>query len=486
MNIHSAKRGPDRRRRAISALILTLFLLVSLLPVKAAFAQDVTNTGTVHVNATTIVHFGGNFTNNSSATVTNDGNIEVAGAFTFQNGAIDEPNNGIVIFLDNATATNAADASHIDGTVRKIGNDGFTFPTGDGGRYGPLDISAPANATDQIDARYWLSNPQTDAGTAFGAGITEVSAVEYWNVSGAAAINLTLHWDSNSGIATLSNGNLANLRVVGWNGAQWVDLGNAAVTGTATAGAITANGITPNSYQAYTLGTAYVPQAGIEYKVVYNAALNRYEIWMRSTVTPGAPGTTGTSQVTIKAPHLMGSGAFTATNITAQVANTAWVVTSRTDAPTEDTRADYLSFELDFPTNNNAAINWQGGQEILMFTFTNGGICAGPVSLMENNDPFNVAPNNPGQQIDVVALGSDPGNDFLGNYNLGAVLSAPGNTEHNRNYIVVGYSAGDVNLDGRVIAAGPGNDINPIYNGVFLHPTNSTIAANYIIQERLP
>ena len=44
----------------------------------------------------------------------------------------------------------------------------------------------------------------------------------------------------------------------------------------------------------------------------------------------------------------------------------------------------------------------------------------------------------------------------------------------------------DVNLDGRVIAAGPSNDINYIYNGVFLHPANTTIAANFIIQERLP
>ncbi|MCB0082425.1 MAG: hypothetical protein KDE47_15905, partial [Caldilineaceae bacterium] len=65
------------------------------------------------------------------------------------------------------------------------------------------------------------------------------------------------------------------------------------------------------------------------------------------------------------------------------------------------------------------AINWQGGQEILMFTFANSDICAGAVTLMENSDPFNVAPNNPGQQIDVLGLGADPSNDFLGNYGVG-------------------------------------------------------------------
>jgi hypothetical protein len=158
---------------------------------------------------------------------------------------------------------------------------------------------------------------------------------------------------------------------------------------------------------------------GIEYKLVYNSTSGLYEVWMRSTVTPGAPGTTGTAQVTIKAPHVMGTGVFSPTTITAQVTDTAWAIGSRTDAPTADTSADYISFELDFPTNNNAAINWQGGQEILLFTFANGGVCAGPVTLMEDGDGFNAPPNNPGQQIDVFGLGSDPANDFLGNYGLG-------------------------------------------------------------------
>jgi len=159
--------------------------------------------------------------------------------------------------------------------------------------------------------------------------------------------------------------------------------------------------------------------AGIEYKLVYNSTTGLYEIWMRATTTPTLPGTTGTAQVTVKALHIMGSGIFSPTNITAQIADTDWAIGSRTDAPTADTSADYISFALDFPTFNNGAINWQGGQEILMVTFANGGVCAGSVTLMENSDPFNTPPNNPGQQIDVFGLGSDPANDFLGNYGLG-------------------------------------------------------------------
>ncbi len=159
--------------------------------------------------------------------------------------------------------------------------------------------------------------------------------------------------------------------------------------------------------------------AGIEYKIVYNATSGLYEIWMRATTTPGPPATTGTAQVSIKAPHLTGRAIFSPTNVTAQVAETNWSIGSRIDAPAAEPTSDYISFGLSFPTSNNGAINWQGGQEILMFTFANAGLCAGPVTLMENNDPFNMPPNNFGQQIDVFGLGGDPANDFLGNYGLG-------------------------------------------------------------------
>ncbi|MBX3011512.1 MAG: hypothetical protein KF832_08380 [Caldilineaceae bacterium] len=236
--------------------VLLLCSLVLLLPVRRALAQDVTNTGTVHVNGTTTVYMGSNFTNNTTATVTNDGNIEVKGAFNFQNGRITEPNNGLVIFLDNATAVSAADASHVAGTVRKIGNDAFTFPTGDGGQYGPVGMSAPATVTAQVNARYRLTNPQTAVGAALGAGLTALSTVEYWELSGTPSVQVTLHWDSGSNLGAL--GSLADLRVAGWNGSQWVDLGNSATTGNMTTGTVTSNAVTPNSYQAYTIGSTVV------------------------------------------------------------------------------------------------------------------------------------------------------------------------------------------------------------------------------------
>ena len=47
---------------------------------------------------------------------------------------------------------------YLIGSVKKIGNDAFTFPLGSaddaGGYYHPLTISAPASATDAFTAKY--------------------------------------------------------------------------------------------------------------------------------------------------------------------------------------------------------------------------------------------------------------------------------------------------------------------------------------------
>jgi hypothetical protein len=187
--------------------------------------------------------------------------------------------------------------------------------------------------------------------------------------------------------------------------------------------------------------TAQAASGGIEYRITFNAALGRYEVYLRPTATPSAPNQTVTAQVTLKAPHVTGLGSFNPATVIAQVPGTDWALTSRTNAPSEDPSADYLSFELSFPTNNHSAINWQSGQEVLAFSFANSGSCAGAVTVMDNGDPFNTLPNsantNPGNQIEVVGLGDDPGNDYLGNYGSAALCSASPGIEYR-----VAYNSG--------------------------------------------
>jgi hypothetical protein len=66
------------------------------------------------------------------------------------------------------------------------------------------------------------------------------------------------------------------------------------------------------------------------------------------------------------------------------------------------------------------------------------------------------------------------------------VLSDSNNTLGSTNYQLHGYYATDINLDGIVIFAGPGNDVNTILGNVYLHPANSTYSANYIITRQVP
>jgi hypothetical protein len=56
----------------------------------------------------------------------------------------------------------------------------------------------------------------------------------------------------------------------------------------------------------------------------------------------------------------------------------------------------------------------------------------------------------------------------------------------NSNFRLGGYAVTDLNMDGQTIFAGPGNDINLMLGNVLLHPSNSTTAANYIINGSLP
>jgi hypothetical protein len=163
---------------------------------------------------------------------------------------------------------------------------------------------------------------------------------------------------------------------------------------------------------------AQAAEAGVEFSIAYSGG--RYIIAMRPTVTPAHPGLTLAAQVTIKAPHGVGRERFMVSNVQSQIAGTLWTARSRVDAPKEDTTADYISFELSFPTQNYAAIRWQAGQEVKLFSFANSAKCLGWVRLLENSDPF-MPPNslgtNPGNQIDLLGLGE--GNRYLGTYARG-------------------------------------------------------------------
>ncbi|MEM7131244.1 MAG: PA14 domain-containing protein [Chloroflexota bacterium] len=162
-------------------------------------------------------------------------------------------------------------------------------------------------------------------------------------------------------------------------------------------------------------------QSGVEFSIRYNAGV--YEVTMRPDFTPTDKSTL-TAQVTIKVPTGTGADQFQpapspGASYEGDVSGPTWSIISTVAAPTEDTSADYISWNLNIG-GDATVYNWTSGQEIVAFRFTNGGNCLGAVSLMDDSDPFNTLPNsagtNPGNQIALNEINAGTANAYIGTY----------------------------------------------------------------------
>jgi hypothetical protein len=191
---------------------------------------------------------------------------------------------GYLGFSGAASWTGAADNAHVDGYVKTYLTTAFTFPIGDNAKYRPAAVSI-ASVASPADAAYFGvdassaitsslkggNEPILPTGGAFSttskdANINAVDNIEYWDINGSTAAKITLTWDANSAVGTLTSNTLSNLSIVGWDGTKWVKIpstvdGTALLGGSSslTAGSITTDAtIVPNTYNVYTLGSATV------------------------------------------------------------------------------------------------------------------------------------------------------------------------------------------------------------------------------------
>jgi gliding motility-associated-like protein len=161
--------------------------------------------------------------------------VRIFGKADFKQGIVDDDNyNGLVVFESMASHINVADASHVDGYVRKNGNEAFLFPIGDGGQYRYAGISAPGNAGDAFTGKYFLEDSNTLYPHSNKAGvIKEIDDKEYWTVDKTAGndnIFLTLSWDEDTTPSNIYGTPYDEIHIVRWDAAQnlWVDEGGAA------------------------------------------------------------------------------------------------------------------------------------------------------------------------------------------------------------------------------------------------------------------
>jgi hypothetical protein len=190
--------------------------------------------------------------------ISNTQGIVITGNLQFNNGITTTVRTthttGSLRFSDGATYTGGnSDVQHVNGYVTKAGNDAFVFPVGSGTDLRALSISAPAAAA-TISTAWFSGSPDavndpsdgtTHSLTAVAAPIKTVSPAGFWDWINPAGSddNITVIVS----IPDVSNFALTeNLRLVGWDGAQWIDLSagsnatgnieNSALTGIIPAG----------------------------------------------------------------------------------------------------------------------------------------------------------------------------------------------------------------------------------------------------------
>ncbi|MCY7420416.1 MAG: hypothetical protein LH478_01600 [Chitinophagaceae bacterium] len=162
-----------------------------------------------------------------------------------QSGNVVSAPDKLLIIKNGATATsNFSPPSYVNGPVKKIGNQAFTFPlaTIESNTFwgGAIGITAPSSSTDEFTAQYFHRNPSLDGfdTSLYSPGFGGISGKEYWNLTrnnGNSKVKVTLNYDSlKSGVAF----DYQYMQVANWNPNLWKSLGTGGFTGTINRGSL--------------------------------------------------------------------------------------------------------------------------------------------------------------------------------------------------------------------------------------------------------
>lgn len=142
--------------------------------------------------------------------------------------------------------------------------------------------------------------------------------------------------------------------------------------------------------------------AHIEYGIVYNNALDRYEVtYQTNSLAPTTPATVMTAQLFIVFSDVNNGSSSTPNGTYSDVSfiintnhnNGTWAMGDYINGPTENPGKDYLGFYLE--STGTTAIELDTINEpAILFTFTIDGPCPGSMAVLEASDPFHFDPFN--------------------------------------------------------------------------------------------
>ncbi|RLD66823.1 MAG: hypothetical protein DRI84_03975 [Bacteroidetes bacterium] len=190
-----------------------------------------------------------NMTVNNTGGITLSRTANVSNTLTLTSGIVNSTSTNPLVFTSAATAfSGGSSTSHIDGPTQKVGSGNFIFPTGDGGKYARIGISA-LSGTETFTAQYNQSTPTNN--TSFTYPITKVSDNEYWDLSRTGAsvsATVTLYWEDSqwSGI-----GSFADLRIMHYGTAWTAESGTYSNTGSVGLSAANAGSLSVTSVSTF-------------------------------------------------------------------------------------------------------------------------------------------------------------------------------------------------------------------------------------------
>lgn len=167
--------------------------------------------------------------------------VDLSSSASWETSRLSNP--GFFTWLDNAELyEGATDVFHVNGYVKKTGNDGFVFPVGNGIDLRTLQMSAPSSISSEYAVAWISGNPtstpdptndnELHSTSSFSGVITAVSTIGQWDwlaVNGTGVgLTITVSLPALTGNYFTS---AADVRLIGWNGTSWVNLGTTGASG---------------------------------------------------------------------------------------------------------------------------------------------------------------------------------------------------------------------------------------------------------------
>ena len=195
-----------------------------------------------------------NLQTNNSAGITLNNNLSVSGIHTFSAGLIGTsatPN--YLVYEAGSSHTGSNDSRHVTGWVKKFGTTNFTFPVGDASYMRTAGV-ASLSSNSEINCHYYRPTANSNNITPL---LVKVNANEYWQIdkiSGGTA-QIALNWDNSK--VPFDNVLVTEIRVAHYTSSSWTGVGGTASGNPLTTGSVTSAAV--SSFSPFTFGYEAYP-----------------------------------------------------------------------------------------------------------------------------------------------------------------------------------------------------------------------------------